>query len=225
MPGQADHVRQYKVHVPPGYKPDVPAPVVFCIHGLGQDALLFCVTGAAMNTKSDEAGFVMVMPNGYKNSWNAGTCCGDASTEQLDDVALFRAIFAEVGKHVNIDLDRVYATGLSNGGYMSYRLACDAADIFTAVAPGAAAIGTNDIGGGTNTASDFTACTPSQPVSVLDMHGTEDPLDPVRPASADDRPRRDERRLRHDHACPRCSRPAPATPTASRMKVARAGSS
>jgi polyhydroxybutyrate depolymerase len=174
--GQGDYVRQYKVHVPPSYKPDVPAPVVFCIHGLGQDAVLFCVSGAAMNTKSDEAGFVMIMPNGYSNSWNAGTCCGDASTEKLDDVALFRAIFAEVGKHVNIDRDRVYATGLSNGGYMSYRLACDAADIFTAVAPGAAAIGTNDIGGGTNTDSDFVTCAPSRPVSVLDIHGTADPL-------------------------------------------------
>jgi polyhydroxybutyrate depolymerase len=176
--GQGDNVRQYKVHIPPTYKPDVATPLVFCIHGLGQDAVLFCVTGAAMDTKSDAAGFILVMPNGYDNSWNAGTCCGDASTQQLDDVALFRAIFKEVGQHVNVDLDRVYATGLSNGGYMSYRLACEAADIFTAVAPGAGAIGTNDIGGGDNTTSDFTKCEPSRPVSVLDMHGTEDPLIP-----------------------------------------------
>jgi polyhydroxybutyrate depolymerase len=176
--GQGSNVRQYKVHIPPGYKPDVPASLVFCIHGLGQDALLFCVTGSAMNTKSDSANFVLVMPNGYQNSWNAGTCCGGASTEKLDDVALFRAIFKEVGEHVNIDLDRVYATGLSNGGYMSYRLACDAADIFTAVSPGAGAVGTNDIGGGTNAASDFTNCQPSRPVSVLHVHGTSDPLIP-----------------------------------------------
>jgi polyhydroxybutyrate depolymerase len=178
LPGQAGNVRQYKVHIPPGYKPSVPAPVVFCIHGLGQDALLFCVTGTGMNAKSDSANFVLVMPNGYQNSWNAGTCCGGASSEELDDVALFRAIFKEVGEHVNIDLDRVYATGLSNGGYMSYRLACEAADIFTAVAPGAGAVGMNDIGGGTNSASDFTKCEPSRPVSVLDIHGTSDPLIP-----------------------------------------------
>jgi polyhydroxybutyrate depolymerase len=176
--GQGDNVRQYKVHVPPGYQPDVPAPLVFCIHGLGQDALLFCVTGAGMPALSDAGGFVLVMPNGHLNSWNAGTCCGGASNERLDDVALFRAIFAEVGEHVNVDLDRVYATGLSNGGYMSYRLACEAADIFTAVAPGAGAVGINDIGGGTNPASDFTACMPSQPVSVLHVHGTADPLIP-----------------------------------------------
>jgi polyhydroxybutyrate depolymerase len=188
LKGQNGYTRQYKVHVPPGYDPNVPTPLVFCIHGLGQDALMFCVTGSAMDKKSDEAGFIMVMPNGYNNSWNGGACCGDASNEKLDDVGLFRAIFAEVGNHVNVDLDRVYATGLSNGGFMSYRLACEAADIVTAVAPGAGAIGTNDLAasfassgsalGATNASSDFTTCAPKRPVSVLDMHGTDDPLVP-----------------------------------------------
>lgn len=178
VPGQGTYVRQYKVHVPPSYDPATPTPVVFCIHGLSQNAVMFCVTGAALNTKSDQAGFILVMPNGYQSSWNGGTCCGAASTEKLNDVALMRAIFEEVGTHVNIDLDRVYATGLSNGAYMSYRLACDAADIFAAVAPGAGAVGKNDIGGGTNAASDFTVCEPSRPVSVLDIHGTADGLIP-----------------------------------------------
>jgi polyhydroxybutyrate depolymerase len=176
VPGQGDRVREYKVHVPPSYDPNVPAPVVFCIHGLLQNAVLFCVAGAALHTKADEEGFVLVMPNGYQNSWNGGTCCGAASTERIDDVALFRAIFAEVTKHVNVDRRRVYATGLSNGGYMSYRLGCDASDLFTAVAPGAAAIGINSIGGGTNPDSDFTDCAPANPVAVLHLHGTADGL-------------------------------------------------
>lgn len=176
--GQNGYTRQYKVHVPPGYDPKKPTPLVFCIHGLAQNAVMFCVTGAAINQLSDQKGFILVMPNGYQSSWNAGTCCGAASNERLNDVALFRAIFAEVGKHVNVDLGRVYATGLSNGGYMSYRLACEAADIFAAVAPGAGAVGKNDIGGGTNPTSDFTACDPSRPVSILDIHGTADGLIP-----------------------------------------------
>lgn len=178
VPGQGSYTRQYKVHVPPGYDPTVPTPVVFCIHGLGQDAVLFCVNGAAMDKKSDSAGFILVMPNGYQSSWNGGTCCGAASTEKLDDVALFRAIFAEVNQHLNVDHKRVFATGLSNGAYMSYRLACEASDLFAAVAPGAGAIGINSIGGGTNPASDFTTCNPTEHVSVLDIHGTADPLVP-----------------------------------------------
>ncbi len=176
VPGQGSYTRQYKVHVPPTYDPKVPTPLVFCIHGLAQNAVMFCVTGAAMDEKSDAAGFILVMPNGYQSSWNAGTCCGGASNEKLDDVALFRAIFAQVDTHLNVDHRRVYATGLSNGGYMSYRLACDASDLFAAVAPGAGAIGINSIGGGTNPTSDFTSCDPKEPVSVLDMHGTSDPL-------------------------------------------------
>jgi polyhydroxybutyrate depolymerase len=176
--GQKGYTRQYKVHVPPSYDPNVPMPAVFCVHGLAQNPVMFCVVGTGLNQKSDDEGFILIMPNGYQNSWNGGTCCGAASTEQLDDVALFRAIFDEVGTHLNIDLDRVYATGLSNGAYMSYRLACEASDLVVAVAPNAGAVGKNDIGGGTNPASDFTACEPSTPVSIFDTHGTADGLIP-----------------------------------------------
>jgi polyhydroxybutyrate depolymerase len=175
--GQMGNVRQYGVHVPTGYSPGTPVPALFCIHGLDQNPVMFCLdTGVAWPTKADQEGFVVIMPNGYMNSWNAGTCCGGAVSAGLDDVSLMRAIFAEVGKHVNIDLRRVYATGLSNGGYMSYRLACEASDLFVAVAPSAGAIGTAAIGGGTGTMTDLTTCAPTQKVSVLDIHGTADPL-------------------------------------------------
>jgi polyhydroxybutyrate depolymerase len=173
--GQQGVTRQYKVHLPPSYDPAVPMPLVFCLHGLAQNAVMFCVDGAGMLAKSDEAGFLLVMPNGYQNSWNAGACC--AGEPLLDDVTFLRSLFDEVGAHVNVDLNRVYATGLSNGGFMSYRLACDAADIFTAVAPGAGALTANGLGWG-NTSSDFSECAPSAPVSVLDIHGTDDGIVP-----------------------------------------------
>jgi polyhydroxybutyrate depolymerase len=133
--------------------------------------------------KGDQEGFVVIMPNGYMNSWNAGTCCGGAAQNKLDDVALIRAIFAEVAKHVNIDLGRVYATGLSNGGFLSYRLACEASDLFVAVAPSAGAVGTAAAGGGisaltTGLSTDLMTCAPSHKVSLLDIHGTSDPLVP-----------------------------------------------
>jgi polyhydroxybutyrate depolymerase len=161
--------RQYKVHVPPSYDCHVPTPLLFCIHGFMQNGVMFCVNGSAGATsgpkgfvdKSNQAGFLLVIPTGAGNSWNAGGCCGDASTNNINDVALFKALVAEVSKHANVDPKRIYATGLSNGGMMSYRLACEAADVFTAVAPGSGGIFT-------------TSCTPSRPISVLDLHGTAD---------------------------------------------------
>jgi len=174
--GRSGVTRQYKVHVPPGYDPEVPAPVVFCFHGLQQNAVMFCTGGSDMVAKSDREGFVLVMPNGDGNSWNAGGCCKGGENPP-NDVAFVRAVFEEVGRHVNVDLDRVYATGLSNGGFMSYRLACEASDIFAAVAPGAGALTTNGLGWG-GTDSDFAECTPSEKVSVLDIHGTADAIVP-----------------------------------------------
>ena len=140
------------------------------MHGLQQNVVMFCVNGSAGASsgakgfvdKSNEAGFILVMPTGYNNSWNGAGCCGNPD---LDDTALFKAILAEVSTHLNVDARRVFATGLSNGGYMSYRLACEAADVFTAIAPGSG--GLRGI-----------PCNPARPISVLDIHGTVDNLVP-----------------------------------------------
>ncbi len=167
VPGQQGLTRQYKVHLPKGYDCKVPTPVLFCLHGLMQTAVSFCVNGTGFKdgkgfpAKSDQQNFILVMPNGHLNSWNGGSCCGVAQTMRLDDVALIKAILGEVGKHANVDPRRVFATGFSNGGYLSYRLACEASDLFTAVAPGSGGISGFD-------------CNPSRPVSVLDIHGTKD---------------------------------------------------
>jgi polyhydroxybutyrate depolymerase len=173
VPGQNDLARQYKVHVPPKYDCHVPTPILFCMHGLQQNGVMFCVNGTAGASsgakgfvdKSNEAGFILVIPTGYNNSWNGAGCCGNANSQNLDDAALLKAILAEVSTHLNVDARRVFATGLSNGGYMSYRLACEAADVFTAIAPGSG--GLRGI-----------PCNPARPISVLDIHGTNDNLVP-----------------------------------------------
>jgi polyhydroxybutyrate depolymerase len=176
--------RGYKVHVPKGYDPRVPAPVVFAFHGLMQDALMFVVNGTSFVPKSDKEGFILVMPNGVLEggiggSWNAGVCCGASAQQKLDDVGFVRAIYAELQKHLNIDAGRVYATGLSNGGFLSHRLGCEAADLFVAIAPLAGSIGTKELGAiGTNADPDFKTCTPSKPIAVLAMHGDADPIVP-----------------------------------------------
>jgi polyhydroxybutyrate depolymerase len=186
VPGQGDRSRGYKVHVPAGYTATSPVPVLYSFHGYRQNAVMFTVSSSRLVELSDQNGFVLVIPNGvqedgYGGSWNGGTCCGSASAKRLDDVALIRAIHAQVSEHLKVDQTRVYATGLSNGGFLSHRLACEASDLFAAIAPLAGTIGTtefnpfpSDEDPETNKDPDLKACSPSHPVAVLMMHGTMD---------------------------------------------------
>jgi polyhydroxybutyrate depolymerase len=124
-------LRAYRVHVPPGYDGSVPVPLVVDIHGLGSNVQEQEVV-SGMAAKANATGFLVVYPQGVDDAWNAGTCCGNAG---IDDVGFMRALVAAVSAEANIDPRRVYATGLSNGGAMTQRLACDAADLFAAAAP------------------------------------------------------------------------------------------
>jgi polyhydroxybutyrate depolymerase len=171
--GQGDLTREYKVHVPKGYNKASPTPLVFCLHGVGQTTDLFCVngtntTGSGPNgssggiyDQSDKDGYILVMPQGYKHSWNGGNCCGAAARKNLDDVSLMRAIYDVVRQHLNVDATRVYAVGFSNGGFMADRLACEASDLFAAVFEGSGGIRTTPM----------SACTPKYNIAVLGTHG------------------------------------------------------
>ena len=184
LPGQGTRQRGYKVHVPKGYDPSVPTPVLYAFHGYQQNASMFVVNGTGFVPKSDQEGFILVMPNGvqedgFGGSWNGGVCCGAAAAQKLDDVGFVRAIHAELQKHLNIDVQRVYATGLSNGGFMTHRLGCEASDLFAAIAPIAGSIGTSQLGStGTNRDPDLKECTPERPIAVLMVHGDADPIVP-----------------------------------------------
>ena len=172
--------------MPKGYDKNTPAPVLFAFHGLMQSPLLFPINGSSFVQKSDEEGFILVMAAGVQEeafgvggSWNAGTCCGVTANQRIDDVGFVRALHAELHAHLNVDDTRVYATGMSNGGYMSFRLGCEAADIFAAIAPVAGGVGIKEVSAfGTNQNPDFTKCAPSEPVAVLAVHGEADPIVP-----------------------------------------------
>ena len=119
-------------------------------------------------SKSDSAGFVVAFPNGYSKfpggkfaTWNAGGCCGDARDRKVDDVGFLRAVVAQLNARLKLDPARIYATGMSNGGMMSHRLACEAADLFAAVASVA----------GTGALS---VCQPVRPIPVLHIHAKND---------------------------------------------------
>lgn len=154
--------RSYRLHVPPGYDPAAPTPLVVNLHGLSSNAWqeeLFC----EMNSTADAHGFVVMYPDGHLNSWNAGLCCGTAATLGVDDVGFLRAAVADAAGRLCIDPRRIFATGMSNGGYMAHRLACEASDLFAAAAPVSGGMGLLD-------------CAPPRPVPVLAFHGTADSI-------------------------------------------------
>jgi polyhydroxybutyrate depolymerase len=150
------------VHIPASVDLQAAAPLVLNFHGLTSNAEQQ-VFFSGMNPTADAAGFIVVYPNGVQSSWNAGACCGAAIDQQIDDVGFVRALVAQLSNTLCIDPRRIYATGMSNGGFMSHRLACEAADLFAAVAPVSAVNGMD-------------SCTPSRPVPVMMFNGTLDPL-------------------------------------------------
>ncbi len=162
-------VRRYSIHIPPGLKPDAPAPVVLLLHGAAMNAELM-VQFCGMNAKSDAAGFVAVYPNGTGTAglfltWNAGGLPLGMAKGKPDDVRFLRALLDDLATVVPVDPVRVHAAGLSNGGMMCYRLAAEMSDRIASIAPVA----------GTNT---IPAPVPLRPVPVLHFHGTSDAIVP-----------------------------------------------
>lgn len=155
--------RTYLVHVPPSYTGATPVPLVIDYHGLSSTAAQQAAI-SGFKTLSNTAGFIVVHPQGVSNAWNGGICCSNAA----DDVAFTRALVAKMRSEAQIDARRVYATGLSNGGAMSQRLACEAADLFAAAAPMAFPI----------SISPTTKCVPSRPIPVLTFMGLTDTIVP-----------------------------------------------
>lgn len=156
--------RRFIVHVPEAHDGAVAAPLLVNMHGLLSNPEQQ-VQWSEMNAAADPRGYIGVYPAGTGNSWNAGSCCGSASSGGVDDVGFIRALVADVSSAVCIDPQRVYGTGMSNGGHMSFRLACEAADIFAALAPVAGAMRVGD-------------CAPGRPVPVFAFHGVQDLIVP-----------------------------------------------
>jgi polyhydroxybutyrate depolymerase len=154
------------VHVPPGYSPDHGAALVLNFHGFTSDGLQEEVL-SRMNAASDQLGFIVAYPYGVGASWNAGTCCGTAWTDSVDDVHFVRTLMTELSQSYCLDSRRIYATGMSNGGFLSHRLACEASDVFAAVAPVAGVLGIP-----------MSECHPGRPVPILHFHGKADPVVP-----------------------------------------------
>ncbi|GAB4504230.1 MAG: PHB depolymerase family esterase [Anaerolineales bacterium] len=158
--------RSYRLHVPSSFSLERPSALVLAFHGGGGNAdNMVRLTG--FDALAEQEGFLVVYPNGTGRldekllTWNGGECCGYAQEQNVDDVAFVRAIVDDLRAFATLDESRIYATGISNGGILSYRLACDAADLFAAIAPVAGTL-------------NYPSCSPTEPVSVLHIHGSAD---------------------------------------------------
>lgn len=175
-----DVERQYLEYVPTGYDASTPAPVLFVLHGLGDDMTnMFNASG--FRNVANQHGWIVVTPQALDASvslfeqsmsigtaWNSGASANvlDSSiivNDGVDDSGLMMAILDDLIAHYNVDQSRVFVTGFSMGGFMANRLAIEHADRVTAIASVSGTVG--------NVVKENT---PARPVSALHIHGTAD---------------------------------------------------
>jgi polyhydroxybutyrate depolymerase len=160
-----DTTRTYLFHTPPSNKKKTQLPLVLILHG-GSTPAERMVNYTRMNAIADRESFIIVYPRGTNNFWNDGR----ERAPKVDDVGFIRALIAHLEKTLPIDQRRIYAAGISNGGMMTQRLACELSDKIAAIASLAASMPENY----------SPQCRPTATISVLLIHGTDDPLVPYR---------------------------------------------
>jgi polyhydroxybutyrate depolymerase len=159
--------RPATLYVPPSYAKGTPAPLLVMLHGYGVSGVVEDIY-LGLRAVAAAKGFLYVHPDGTVDEkgsrfWNATDGCCDMYGKGIDDSSYLAGLVAEIEKAVDVDRKRVYFIGHSNGGFMSYRMACDHADIVAAIGSLAGAMWL-----------DTSKCRPSAPVSVLEVHGTAD---------------------------------------------------
>jgi polyhydroxybutyrate depolymerase len=152
--------RSYRLHVPPGHDVAKPVPLVIALHpypgtGLGMSEMV------GLDAVAAEEGFLVAYPDGISGGFNAFVCCG-----QADDVGFLQALTEGLVREWNVDPDRVYLAGISNGGDLSFRAAVEAPQVF-------AAIGVVS-GGFIGKAPASPTYAPTSPVSVITFIGDQD---------------------------------------------------
>ena len=156
--------RDYILYVPPSYSAVTEVPLVFNFHGYTSNATEQMYYGD-FRTIADTEGFIIVHPEGTLDNsgvthWNVGW---GGST--VNDINFTSTLIDSIASEYSINLDRVYSTGMSNGGFMSYQLACELSDRIAAIA---SVTGSMNLGW-------FNSCNPSHPMPVMEIHGTLDP--------------------------------------------------
>lgn len=170
--------RTYHLYVPGGLvdaSSDAPVstvPLLIALHGGTGSGTQFR-RNSGFDALADEHGFLVVYPDGVGvgpseklRTWNGGYCCGPAARDDVDDVGFVRDLIDVLEAKYPIDPRRVFAAGHSNGGILSYRLACELSDRIVAVALQAGSLGVDE-------------CAPEHAVSLLHLHGAADTNHPI----------------------------------------------
>jgi len=160
--------RYYFLTVPESYSSDEPLPLLLVFHGYTSSART--IKGySGFDTLAEKEGFIAVYPQGTllndNTHWNVG---GWTLQSSADDVGFVEALLDQLTEEYAIDTDRIYATGMSNGGYMSFLLACQVSDRIAAIASVT----------GSMTPQTYNKCDPERPMPILQFHGTTDPTVP-----------------------------------------------
>jgi polyhydroxybutyrate depolymerase len=163
-------LREYILYIPDSYTGDDPVPLVFNFHGYTSSAETQ-MNYADFRPVSDNAGFLIVHPQGTTDNlgnsyWNVGGYWHPGGT--ADDVGFTDALIDHLSFNYSINSTKIYATGMSNGGFFSFHLAGQLSDRIAAIAPVA----------GTMTPYTFNNYDPQHPTPILQIHGTADFLVP-----------------------------------------------
>jgi len=163
-----DLQRTYFLHIPEGLNNQQSVPLVFVFHGFSESGFQARLYTGFDQIANDHA-FVVAYPDGSGDtrslSWNAGGCCGYALENDVDEQAFVRAIITDIETITHVDPKRIYAAGFSNGALLTYRLACTMSDTFAAVVPVSGVLM-------------YSPCQPSQPLSLMHIHGMTDNVVP-----------------------------------------------
>src|SRR5690606_7692003 len=154
--------RTFVLNLPPTYADtEGDFALVIGMHGGGGNGMHF-EEAYHFSKKSDEANLIAVYPEGVEidgplraRTWNAGTCCDYAMEKNVNDVKFLKELIGILSIEYRVDPKRIYATGMSNGGMMAYRLACELSDKIAAIA------------GVSTTMVNNTPCSPNEAVPVL----------------------------------------------------------
>lgn len=161
--------RLYKIYIPKKYDAKKATPLVIALHGGGGNMDIQSNDEYyKLISKAEQTGHIIAFPNGFSRfrkgklaTWNAGQCCGPARDKKSNDAGFILAMIEKIKSTYNVDSKKIYAIGMSNGGMMAYRMACEHAEVFSGIA---------SVTGTDNTIG----CHPKKAINILHIHALDD---------------------------------------------------